>query len=111
MWNAFGRPVIRHRRLALAVNLRKARPQRIERACEIGGIHGRAAIDDGLQVAAVRGREFRRRHQPIHHGGRGEHADAREAVHKRGDLSRIEAAAFRHDVVRSLRKMHEPPEP
>src|SRR5471032_2147949 len=84
----------RHRRLALAVDLREARAEEGERALQIRHINRPAAIDDGLEDRVVGGGESGAVDETRHHGGGGEEADVLPAPQERGDLGGIEMAAL-----------------
>src|SRR5256885_10330971 len=53
-------PRDRHRALALAEQVEKARPEHLNRSQAVGEIHRRAAVDDRLEVAEVGGADLRR---------------------------------------------------
>ncbi len=64
-------------------------------------MHRAAAINDSAQAAMIGAGKARMVDEPAHHGRRGEEADIAVRRQERCDLVRIEAARFRHDVLRA----------
>ena len=70
----------RHRRLALAVDLREHRAEGGERLLQLLDVHRPAAVDDAAQVRRAAPRRRGGQAQPLHHGRREEGAAARMRV-------------------------------
>ena len=86
----------RHRALALAEELVEARSEQLDRAHGVGHVHGRAAIDDRLQVGTLAGR--RTGQQSHDHGGRGEKGSVTVRIDQAEEFRRVESAALRDHV-------------
>src|SRR3954462_4377307 len=85
-----------HRTFALPVDLRKPRPEAVERMKRILHIHRRATPHDGAQV--VRLRAAGEIDQPLDHRGRREHRHAAPTREHTEDFVRLEAAGLRDHV-------------
>ena len=88
----------RHRAFALAVDLRKVRPDHLQRLLDVGQVHGPTAIDDGgqpLRPPALLARDI---DQPVHHGGRGKEGGFLPVRGQRQAFGGIKALAARHHV-------------
>ena len=68
-------PADGHRTLALAIQVVQPGAEQGERALEVGRVHRRAAVDDGLQAPRLRRAGAGVIDEARHHGRRGEHAD------------------------------------
>ena len=102
-----GKVMARQRRrhhgcLALAVDLHEARTQYPQRALQVGHIHGRTAVNDGLECrggrVGVKLRLFRVVDDPLHDGRRGESRKWTQLPAKREQLRRIDTTGERHHV-------------
>ena len=90
-----------HRRLALAIDLRKLVAKALHRALGILDIHRPAAVDDGLDIVAVGVTACV--DQALDHGRRGEHGQAAQAflcAQQGKDFVRVETAGLWHGVER-----------
>ena len=81
-----------HRTFALPVKLCQLVAQHIERLFQVGHIHRRAAIDDGLQIAEVRPADARMIHETLHHGRRREQRQPPVMRDEVRHLRRVETA-------------------
>ncbi len=95
----------RHRRFALAVDLREARAQRRERRLAVGDVHRPAAVDDRLQPLQRRGGKRRRRDESLHHRRRREQAAPVPVRRETQRLRGVEALGFRQHVHRACEHM------
>ncbi len=101
----------RHRRFALAVDLREPRPERGERGLGVRHVHRPAAVNDALEAIEPRVADLARGDEPLHHRRRREEGGAIPRRQQRADLRGIEAARLRHDADRAARDMRQQVEP
>ncbi len=95
-----------HRALALAIDLREAWSEAIERLDGVFDIKRRATRYDGANAVGIA--ISRAVEQAADHGGRSEHGRTRPAREQREDFFRLEATGFRHDVnAESCRMRHD----
>ena len=92
-----------HRRLALAVDLREARPERHECGLAVFAVHRPAAIDDAFQMVEPHPRQLRRVDQALHHRRRREEERALPHVDEVHDFRRVETARGGDDADRAAR--------
>ena len=90
-----------HGAFALAVDLHEARPHHADGPLDVGGIHRRAAVHDGLEAGAIGARRLRVVDQPLDDGGRGEHRQPAQCGRQLEDLRWIEPARGRDHVTRA----------
>ena len=90
-----------HRAFALAVDLHEARAHHANRPLDVGGVHGCAAVHDGLEAGAVGAGIFRVIHQSLDDGGGGEHRQPANRPRQIEDLGGIEGARCRHHMARA----------
>ena len=85
-----------HRRFALAVNLHEARPHDPQRALDVGQVHRRAAINDGLErtraVIRAIAHELRMIDQPLDDGGGSKGRQRPDLAPQRKQLGGIDTA-------------------
>ena len=94
-----------HRAFALTVDLHEAVAQGGQGIAQVVGIHGAAAVDDGLEARHIRARGPHMLHQPVHHGGCGKQ---RELAHRGGQLHQfggLEAARQGYDMARAAQHL------
>ena len=94
-----------HRAFALAVELGEAGAERCEGGFDVGDVHRRAAIDEGLE--AWERAEAPVSDQPVQHGGRREHGHAAPAACQLPDLASIETARLWRDLGRERRHVRQ----
>jgi hypothetical protein len=91
-----------HRCLALAVDLHEARPHHPQRAPDVGQVHRRAAVDDGLEggggVFRAQAGRLGMVDQALDDGRRREGRQRAERLAEREELGRVDAAGGRHHV-------------
>ena len=75
----------------------------LERALYVGGIHGCTAVNDALQIRDIAIDDGRVVGQALHHGGGGEHRDARPSLQEPSEFGSVYPAGFRNHAHRTAR--------